>query len=216
MNTETCCCTEHISLQEVKQGDAPKGYLGSIVLQIHGCDREYYTHPPSPTWAEYTGDTKQADGNLIAGAILEIRYPKSEWVRYGIFDTIASAENIKLRLERNVYNPIVDTREMRIVPLTRQTQLAVPSTSPEVIKAQEVVYHVCLEKWGAENGVTIDALLVLDHLKTAPSTSPLTDQEINDVYFGATGQSLRPADMFLVRLFAHAVEARAKAIKGGE
>ena len=49
----------------------------------------------------------------------------------------------------------------------------------------------------------------------APSTSPMTDQEISDVYFGATSQSLRPADMFVVRLFAHAVEARAKAIKGG-
>lgn len=49
----------------------------------------------------------------------------------------------------------------------------------------------------------------------APSTNPLTDQEVSDIYFGATGQSLRPADMFLVRLFAHAVEARAKFIKGG-
>lgn len=57
--------------------------------------------------------------------------------------------------------------------------LAAPSTIPEVIRAQEVVYHVCLEKWGAENGVTIDALLVLDHLKTAPSPSqPLTPHEI--------------------------------------
>jgi hypothetical protein len=60
-----------------------------------------------------------------------------------------------------------------------QELYAAPSTIPEVIRAQEAVYHVCLEKWGAENGVTIDALLVLDHLKTAPSTSqPLTQKPI--------------------------------------
>ena len=56
---------------------------------------------------------------------------------------------------------------------------------------------------------------VVLQMLAAPSTSPMTDQEISDVYFGATSQSLRPADMFVVRLFAHAVEARAKAIKGG-
>ena len=54
------------------------------------------------------------------------------------------------------------------------------------------------------------------HIVAAPSTSPteLTDQEITDLYWGATGQSLRAADLYLVRLFAHAVEARTKYYKG--
>jgi len=94
--------------------------------------------------------------------------------------------------------------------------LAAPSTIPEVIRAQEAVYHVCLEKWGAENGVTIDALLVLDHLKTAPSTSlPLTDEQIDSLIAAAPREDCEKEGWIARqrRVWIRAAEAK---IKGGE
>jgi hypothetical protein len=50
---------------------------------------------------------------------------------------------------------------------------------------------------------------------TPPQRKPLTDEAIATVYWGATGQSLRPQDNVLAHNFARAIEA-AHGIKGEE
>ena len=48
----------------------------------------------------------------------------------------------------------------------------------------------------------------LDELCTPPAQrKPLTDEAIATVYWGATGQSLRPQDNVLAHNFARAIEA---------
>ena len=133
------------------------------------------------------------------------------------------------------FNGLTEAETDESMSVRGLSQKAAPSTSPENSDAEENVrLDAELQRCMKERDALRVELAVLKAAPSyelpfipwskeaemmeawaAPSTSPMTDQEISDVYFGATSQSLRPADMFVVRLFAHAVEARAKAIKGG-
>lgn len=84
-------------------------------------------------------------------------------------------EALKLALEALEEGNFVYPTALRtaIIEALAQPEQPAPSVGAEVISAQDAVYHVCLEKWGAKNGVTIDAMSVLNFLKAQPEQEPV-------------------------------------------
>jgi len=85
---------------------------------------------------------------------------------------------------------------------------ALAQTEPKPVEL-ESVYETIIQwdEGGGKRSRRELARRIVSLYHTSPHCKPLTDEAIATVYWGATGQSLRPQDNVLAHNFARAIEA---------
>lgn len=173
--------------------------------------------------------TKQIDALKLAQEALETSmYPQQKQLQAITAIKEALAQQA---LDRKAEN----ARELGLDYEPEQEKTVCPFCSSEWVTAEQhdrkmdrldqepVAWRV---RWPKMGGGYVwlmnDAPLMAEHgfvneplYATPPQRKPLTDEAIATVYWGATGQSLRPQDNVLAHNFARAIEA-AHGIKGTE